>query len=192
VLTLCALVPWQLFSYALTQSSNSLVQDAEVLRKVYFPRLVLPMASVLAGLLDFGIALVVLIFVMAYHGIVPGAAALVLPLLALFALAAALAVGFWLSALNVRYRDVRYALPFIAQVWMFSTPIVYPLSLVPDDWRVVYGLNPMVGVIEGFRWALLGEAMPSLQVMGASMVATLSFLVGGLYYFRRLEASPPT
>jgi lipopolysaccharide transport system permease protein len=188
VLTMCALLPWQLFSYALTQSSNSLVQDADVLRKVYFPRLVLPVASVLAGMLDFTIALGVLCLVMAMYGIAPGPGLAVVPVLVLLLLAAALGAGFWLSALNVKYRDVRYALPFLAQAWMFSTPIAYPLSAVPPEWRVVYGLNPMVGVIEGFRWAFLREPAPSIALIGVSTAATLVMLVGGLFYFRRLES----
>lgn len=188
VLTMCALLPWQLFSYALTQSSNSLVQDAEVLRKVYFPRLVLPIASVIAGLLDFAIAFVVLGLVMAFYAIAPGPRVVAVPALVLLVVCAALSVGFWLSALNVRYRDVRYALPFLAQLWMFATPIAYPVSIVPEQWRPLYGLNPMVGVIEGFRWALLGEPAPSLALIGVSTAATAALLVGGLFYFRRLES----
>jgi lipopolysaccharide transport system permease protein len=188
VLTMCALLPWQLFSYALTQSSNSLVQDADVLRKVYFPRLVLPLASVLAGLLDFAIAFVALAFVMAWYGIVPGPGIVVLPALVLLVVCAALSIGFWLSALNVRYRDVRYAIPFLSQLWMFATPIAYPLAIVPEQWRPLYGLNPMVGVIEGFRWALLGEPAPPLLLIGVSTAATALLLAGGLFYFRRLES----
>lgn len=188
VLTMCALLPWQLFAFALTQSSNSLVQDADVLRKVYFPRLVLPIGSVLAGLVDFAIAFAVLVIVMAWYGIVPGPEVAILPLFVLLVIAAALAVGFWLSALNVRYRDVRYAIPFMAQIWMFATPIAYPISLVPQEWRAVYGLNPMVGVVEGFRWVLLGEPAPSPALIAISTVATLVLLVGGLFYFRRLES----
>lgn len=188
VMTMCALLPWQLFAYALTQSSNSLVQDADVLRKVYFPRLVLPFASVIAGLLDFCIASVVLVLVLAYFGITPGPTVLAVPLFVVLLLAAALAAGLWLSALNVKFRDVRYALPFLAQAWMFSSPIAYPLSAVPPQWQSMYGLNPMVGVVEGFRWALLGEPAPPVSLLAASTFATLVMLVGGLFYFRRLES----
>lgn len=188
VLTMCALLPWQLFAYALTQSSNSLVQDSDVLRKVYFPRLVLPFASVVAGLVDFGIAFAVLAGVLLIYGITPGPAIVAVPILVLLLLAAALAAGLWLSALNVKYRDVRYALPFLAQAWMFSTPIAYPLSAVPPHWRSLYGLNPMVGVVEGFRWALAGEPAPPVSLLAVSTIATLVMLIGGLFYFRRLES----
>jgi lipopolysaccharide transport system permease protein len=188
VLTVCALLPWQLFSYALTQSSNSLVQDAEVLRKVYFPRLVLPMASVIAGLLDFAVAFLVLLVVMAYYGLWPGPGIVALPLLLFMVIAAALTVGFWLSALNVQYRDVRYTIPFLERIWFFATPIAYPATLIPREWQTLYGLNPMVGVIEGFRWAFLNEPPPPFGMMAASLVATLLLLVAGLFYFRRLES----
>lgn len=181
-----ALLPWQLFAFALTQSSNSLVDNAPVLTKVYFPRLILPFASVLAGLVDFIIACVVLAGMMLYYGIVPGWEAMTLPLFTLLALAAALAVGLWLSALNVRYRDVRYTIPFLAQFWLFITPVAYSSTLVPKEWQVVYALNPMVGVIDGFRWALLGRTPPGPMVL-VSIIATALFLIGGLLYFRRAE-----
>src|SRR5262247_2778543 len=168
IFTFSALLPWQLFAFALTQSSNSLVDNAAVLTKVYFPRLILPFASVLAGLVDFAIACSVLAGMMLYYGIVPGWEAMTLPLFTLLALAAALAVGLWLSALNVRYRDVRYTIPFLAQFWMYASPIAYPVSLIPEKWRLLYSLNPLVGIVEGFRWALLGKESPDLRAMGMS------------------------
>ena len=186
IFTFSALLPWQLFAFALTQSSNSLVDNAPVLTKVYFPRLILPFASVLAGLVDFIIACVVLAGMMLYYGIVPGSEAMTLPLFTLLALAAALAVGLWLSALNVRYRDVRYTIPFLAQFWLFVTPVAYSSTLVPKEWQAVYALNPMVGVIDGFRWALLGRTPPGPMVL-VSIIATALFLIGGLLYFRRAE-----
>jgi lipopolysaccharide transport system permease protein len=184
---LCALLPWQLFSYALTQSSNSLVAEQRLITKVYFPRLIVPLSSVLAGLVDFGIAFVLLLGMMAWYGMAPGWAALTVPLFLLFAVATALAVGLWLAALNVQYRDFRYTIPFLAQLWMFVSPVAYPSSLVPEPWRPLYGLNPMAGVIEGFRWALLGRADPSWGLLGVSAAVVALLLVGGLFYFRRME-----
>lgn len=189
VSTLCALLPWQLFAYALTQSSNALVQDAHMITKVYFPRLILPLASVLAGLVDFAIAFAVLLAVMLYYGIVPGAALLALPALVTLSVVSALAVGFWLSAVNVKYRDVRYAIPFLAQLWLFATPVAYPSSIVPAEFRALYALNPLVGVIDGFRWALLGSQAPSPVMLVVSSLAAGALLVGGLFYFRRTERS---
>ena len=157
VFTLCALLPWQLFSHALTESSNSLVANERLISKVYFPRLLVPLAAVVGGLADFGVAFLLLLAVMVFYGVTPGIAVLALPLLVLFAIATAFAVGLWLSALNVQYRDVRYTLVFATQLWMFATPVAYSASLVPEGWRALYGLNPMVGVVEGFRWALLNR-----------------------------------
>jgi lipopolysaccharide transport system permease protein len=187
VFAFCALLPWQLFAFALTQSSNSLVQDAQVLTKVYFPRLIIPFGSVVAGLVDFAIAFVVLIGMMLYFDIVPSLAMLTLPLFILLALAAALAVGLWLSALNVKYRDVRYTTTFLAQFWLFVTPVAYSSSLVPPHWQAVYAVNPMVGVVEGFRWALLGKSAPPGAMLVVSVAATAILLTGGLFYFRRME-----
>lgn len=187
VFTLGALLPWQLFVYALTQSSNCLVHDADVLKKVYFPRLIMPIASVMAGLVDFAIAFGVLLLVMLYYQVAPTAAILMLPLFVLLVILAALAVGFWLSALNVKYRDVRYVIPFLAQVWMFASPVAYSSSLVEGQWKWVYGLNPMVGVIDGFRWVLLGTDPPHLGSLATSTLATLLLLMGGLFFFRRTE-----
>lgn len=185
VFALAGLLPWQLFSYALTQSSNSLVQDAHVLTKVYFPRLILPIASVMAGLVDFAIAFAVVIAVMVYYGITPGPAVVVLPVFSVLALLSALAVGIWLSVLNVRYRDVRYAIPFLTQLWFYSTPVAYPSSLVPAPWGALFALNPMVGVVDGFRWALVGQAPPALAAIVVSSGAAAVLLVGGLFYFSR-------
>lgn len=188
VYTMCALLPWQLFAFALTQSSSSLVQDADVLRKVYFPRLLLPMASVVAGLVDFVIAFAVLLAVMAYYGVLHASPALVaLPALIVLVLLSALAVGILLSAINVKYRDVRHVMPFLSQLWFFATPVAYSTSLVDDRWRTLYGLNPMVGVIGGFRWALLDQPPPSLDTMAASIAATVVLLFVSLLYFRRVE-----
>lgn len=183
----CGLLPWQLFAYALTESSNSLIANERLITKVYFPRLIVPLATTLAGLADFAIAFVLLIGLIVFYGIAPTWAVLAVPLLVLFAVCAALAAGLWLSALNVQYRDVRYVLPFLTQIGLFLTPVAYPGSVVPGPWRMVYALNPMVGVVEGFRWALLGSHEPpwATMALSAGMVALL--LIGGLYYFRRVE-----
>src|SRR5947207_378757 len=154
----CALLPWQLFAHALTESSNSLVANERLITKVYFPRLVIPISAVLGGLLDFAIAFVILLLMMAYYGVRPTWAIVTLPAFLLLAMLTALGVGLWLSALNVKYRDVRYTITFLTQFWMFATPVAYPASIVPARWRVFYGLNPMAGVVEGFRWAMLGKS----------------------------------
>jgi len=183
----CALLPWQLFSHAMMESGNSLVANQNLITKVYFPRLVIPLSAVLAGLVDFGIAFLVLLGMMAYYGMAPTMAVVTLPLFILLAIATALAVGLWLSALNVQYRDVRYTIPFLTQFWLLATPIAYPSSLVPEGWRVLYGLNPMAGVVEGFRWALLGTANAPGRMLAVSVAVVLAFLIGGLYYFRSME-----
>jgi lipopolysaccharide transport system permease protein len=182
-----ALLPWQLFAYALNQSSNSLVANSHLIQKVYFPRLIIPIAAVASGLVDFVLAFVVLLGMMFYYGIVPSSAIVTLPLFILFAIATALAVGLWLSALNVEYRDVRYTIPFLTQFWLFVTPVAYPSSLIPKPWRALYGLNPMAGVVEGFRWVLLGASGGTGPLMLVSVLAVLALLVGGLMYFRRME-----
>jgi lipopolysaccharide transport system permease protein len=186
--TLCALLPWQLFQYSLSQSSNSLVKSESLIKKVYFPRLVIPIAAVIDGMVDFGVALLLLIAMMFFYGFTPTLNIVFLPLFVLLATLAALSVGVWLSALNVKYRDVRYTVPFLTQLWMFATPVAYSSSIVPEKWRWAYGLNPMVGVVEGFRWALLGRGSPlSTSTYGAvGGVAVLLFF--GLAYFRRMEA----
>lgn len=182
-----ALVPWTYFATSLSQASNSLVQQERLLAKVYFPRLLVPMASVLAKLVDFGIAFLVLLGMMVAYGRVPTAAVWTLPLFVLLATATALAVALWFSALNVQYRDVRYAIPFLIQVWLFASPIAYSSNLVPERWRVFYGLNPMVGVVEGFRWALLGTGQTPGPLLAVSTLVVFGLLIGGLYYFRRME-----
>jgi lipopolysaccharide transport system permease protein len=184
---LVGLLPWQLFAFALTQSSQSLVAEQRLITKVYFPRLIVPLASVLSGLADFLVAFVLVLVMMALNAVLPTWNLLAVPLLVLFAVLTALAVGLWLAALNVRYRDVRYAVPFLTQVWMFATPVAYPSSLVPSAYRPLYGLNPMAGVVEGFRWALLGLGEPPAALMSVSVLTVLALLVGGMYYFRRLE-----
>ena len=187
VFTFCALLPWQLFSFALTEASNSVVAQQRLLTKVYFPRLLMPLASVCVGLADFAIAFVMLLLMMAYYGIAPGLAALTIPLWTILAMATALGIGLWLAALNVRYRDIRYTVPFLTQVWMYGTPVAYASSLVPPAWRSLYALNPMVGVIEGFRWALLGQATTAATVLPISLIMVTVLLVSGLFYFRRTE-----
>jgi lipopolysaccharide transport system permease protein len=187
IFSFAALVPWTYFANALTQASNSLVDHERLITKVYFPRLLLPLASVLAGLVDFGIAFVVLLGLGIHFGLTPGIRVLVVPLLVLLVAATALGAGLWLSALNVQYRDVRYVTPFIIQFWLFITPVAYPSSLIPDRWRAVYGINPMAGVVEGFRWALLGSGSSLAPVITSSIITIVVVLTGGLYYFRRME-----
>lgn len=189
VFTFAALLPWQLFSSALTNSANSIVGSSGLISKVYFPRLVVPIASVAATLVDFSISFVVLIGLMAWYGILPGMAVLALPLFVILALGTALAVGLWASALNVRYRDVQYVMPFVVQFWLFASPVAYPTSLITSPlWRAVYGLNPMAGIIQGFRWALLGSPAPTLLMVPAGVVSLL-LLAGGFFYFKRTETS---
>ena len=182
-----ALVPWTFFANGLSQSSNSLVGSAELITKVYFPRLIIPVSSILSGLIDFVIAFAVFILMALYYGISPSISIIVLPFLLLLGFITALGVGLWLSALNVRFRDVRYIIPFLTQFWLFATPIAYPSSLLSEPWRTVYGMNPMVGVVEGFRWALLGtETAPGAMIIVSSLVA-VCLLVSGVFYFKRVE-----
>jgi lipopolysaccharide transport system permease protein len=182
-----ALVPWTFFAGGLSQSANSLVGSANLIKKVYFPRLAIPVATVLSEGVDFAIAFGMLIVLMLYFGIAPTANVVWLPLLLLLAVTTSLGVGLWLAALNVQFRDVRYVVPFVTQFWMFATPIVYPSSLLSEKWRAVYALNPMVGVVEGFRWALLGTQTAPGPMMLASSAAALAILVSGAFYFRRME-----
>jgi lipopolysaccharide transport system permease protein len=182
-----ALVPWQLFAYALTESTNSVVMNERLITKVYFPRLVVPLASVLAGLMDFMIAFTLVIGMMAWYHVKPTWAVLTLPGFIVFAMATAFGVGLWLSALNVQYRDVRHTLAFIVQFWLFASPVAYPSTLVPARWRPLYGLNPMAGVIEGFRWALLGKASAPGPMLAVSVLVVAIVLIGGLFYYRRME-----
>jgi lipopolysaccharide transport system permease protein len=189
IFSYAALVPWTFFANALSQSSNSLVASANLIRKVYFPRLVVPLSSVISGVVDFALAFVVLLGMMLFYGMFPTVHVVWLPLLLLLALATALGVGLWLSALNVRFRDVRYTVPFLTQFWLFATPIAYPSSLLSEPWRTLYGVNPMVGVVEGFRWALLGTETAPGPIIAVSSLVTAGLLVGGAFYFRRMEKS---
>lgn len=182
-----ALLPWQFFAKALTEASTSLVVNERVITKVYFPRLLVPTAVVLAGLLDFGIAFLILLGMMVLYGIMPSWAVLAVPFFLVLAVMTALGVSFWLSALDVEYRDIRYMLPFLTQLWLFATPVVYPSTMVPQAWRAFYGLNPMVGVIEGFRWALLRSTPPDPGMVLVSGGTMILLLLGGLVYFRRME-----
>jgi lipopolysaccharide transport system permease protein len=187
IFSFAALVPWTFFANGLTQSSNSLVSSSNLITKVYFPRLVIPISAVISGVVDFALAFVVLIVMMAYYHVAPTWNAFLLPVFLLLAFITSLGVGLWLSALNVEYRDVRYVLPFVVQFWMFATPIAYPSTLLHEPWRTIYGVNPMVGVIEGFRWALLGTHTTPGPMVGVSIFASLVILVGGAFYFRRME-----
>jgi lipopolysaccharide transport system permease protein len=187
IFTFAALLPWQLFANSLTASGNSLVNNQSLLAKVFFPRLLVPLSAVFVGLVDFSLSLVVLGGMMFYYGIYPTLSVLTLPLFILLALVTALAVGLWLSTLSVHYRDVQLTIPFLTQFWLFATPIAYPSSLLPEQWRVLYGLNPMVGVIEGFRWALLDHANPFNASFVASILVIIGLLVGGVIFFRRME-----
>ncbi len=184
-----ALVPWTFFSNGLTQSGNSLIQSAGMLKKVYFPRLIVPISSILSGVVDFLFAFLVLIGLMFWYGIVPTANVVWLPFLLLLAFGTALGVGLWLSAMNVQFRDVRYTTPFLAQFWLFATPIAYPSSLLSEPWRTIYGINPMVGVVEGFRWALLGTATAPGPLIIVSALTMLTILITGMFYFRRMEST---
>ena len=182
-----ALVPWTFFANGLNQSANSLVGGANLIKKVYFPRLTIPIASILSGLVDFILAFVVLLGMMLAYGVIPTFHILWFPLFLLLALTTSLGVGLWLSAMNVQFRDVRYTVPFLTQFWLFATPIAYPSSLLSEPWRTLYGINPMVGVVEGFRWALLGaKTVPGPLIIVSSLVA-LTLLVSGAFYFRRME-----
>jgi lipopolysaccharide transport system permease protein len=187
VFSYAALLPWQLFSGALTRSGSSLVGNATLLTKVYFPRLIIPLSASMSGLIDFSISFVVLLGLMLYYGILPTWAILWLPLLVILVLVTALSVGLWLSAFNVQYRDVQHIIPFIIQAWMYGSPVVYSIELIPaGSWRIIYGLNPLTGVIQSFRWALLG-ANPPDELMVVSIGVVTILLVTGLYYFRRME-----
>jgi lipopolysaccharide transport system permease protein len=184
-----ALLPWQLFAGSLAASGNSLVGNQQLITKVYFPRLIVPVSAVLVGLVDFALSFVILLAMMAYYGIYPTAAVLSLPCFVLLAVATALAVGLWLATLNVQYRDVQYTIPFLTQFWLFITPIAYPSSMVPEQWRTLYSLNPMVGVVDGFRWALLGQTTKPDATIFLSILVTGVLLLSGLYYFRRMETT---
>jgi len=187
IFSFAALVPWTFFANGLGQSSNSLVGSSNLITKVYFPRLVVPLAAVLSGVVDFVLAFLVLLGMMFFFGIVPTVNALWLPLLFLLALITSLGVGLWFSALNVEFRDVRYLVTFVTQLWLFATPIAYPSSMLPEPWRTIYGLNPMAGVVEGFRWALLGTNSAPGPIIAVSSTAAVVILITGAFYFRRME-----
>ncbi|MDH7491644.1 MAG: ABC transporter permease [Methanolinea sp.] len=184
--SLAALLPWTLFAEGLSRSTLSMVQNQNILTKVYFPRLIMPLSGILSPLVDFCVSFSILVVMMAYYGFMPTVNVIFLPLFILFAVLTSLSVGIWLSALNVMYRDFQYTVPFLVQIWLYASPVVYPSSLLPEKWQVLYGLNPMAGVIEGFRWALLGTNPPG-AMMGVSLAVVLALLVAGIFYFRRVE-----
>jgi homopolymeric O-antigen transport system permease protein len=184
--TFAALLPWQLFAGGITGASNSLIGSSGLLTKVYFPRLVIPVAAVTGALVDFAIAFCILLGMMVWYGATPPVAVLLLPLFVLLALVTAFAAGLWLSALNVKYRDVRYAMPFLMQFWLLASPVAYSASLVPAKWQFLYGLNPLVTTVQGFRWAIVGATAPSMFLL-PSIVSALVMLISGLVYFRRME-----
>jgi len=186
---LAALLPWMYFAGALHNATNSVVEQRGVITKVYFPRLVLPLAAVVSGLLDFALGFVLFLFLMLLYHATPGRAVLLFPAFLLLAVATALGAGLWFSALNAIYRDVRYVVPFLVQFWMFASPVAYPSSLVPIKWRWLYGLNPMAGVIEGFRWALTGKGQPPSLMLVASAGAVVLVLISGMFFFRKMEAT---
>ena len=189
VFAYAALLPWNFFATALTRAGSSLVNDASLITRVYFPRVLLPVSAVLSATLDFGIAFIILLAMMGWYGIVPGVALLTLPLFLLLAFITALGCGLWLSALNVRYRDIGYAIPFLIQIWLFITPVAYPSSIVPERWRGLYGLNPMAGVVEGFRWALLDTAAAPGGTIAVSTAVVAVLFLGGVVWFRRMDHS---
>lgn len=182
-----ALVPWTFFANGISQSSNSLVGGANLIKKVYFPRLVMPISGVISGVIDFVLAFIVLLGMMLYYNVFPSLNIIWLPLLFLLSFITSLGVGFWFSAMNVQFRDVRYAVPFLTQFWLFATPIAYPSSLLSEPWRTLYGINPMVGVVEGFRWALLSTDTAPGPIIVVSTLVALVIMISGAYYFRRME-----
>jgi lipopolysaccharide transport system permease protein len=186
---LAGLVPWLFFMNGLSHGANSLVENEKLIKKVFFPRMVVPVSSVLAGLIDFAIASLLLVAAMIYYQIAPTVDVIFLPLFVLLSVVAAMGVALWLSALNVQFRDVRYVVPFLGQVWMFATPIAYPSSLLDESWRLIYALNPMVGVVEGFRWTLLGAGDAPLGIFAVSAAVAVALLVSGAFFFRRVERS---
>jgi lipopolysaccharide transport system permease protein len=181
-----ALLPWTLFAEGITRSTSSMITNSNIMTKVYFPRLAMPVSGILSPLVDFAVAFVILIGMMLYYGFIPTINIIWLPAFILLALATSLGVGLWLSALNVQYRDFQYTVPFIIQIWLYSSPVVYASSLVPEKYKLIYGLNPMAGVIEGFRWILLGTDPPSSVIL-VSILMVAVILISGAYYFRRME-----
>jgi homopolymeric O-antigen transport system permease protein len=189
IFAFAALVPWTFFAQGLSQAANSLVGSSNLIKKVYFPRLVMPIAAVLSGVIDLVLAFAVLLGMMLFYGIGLSVKILILPLFMLLATVTSLGVALWLSALNVAFRDVRYVVPFLIQFWLFATPIAYPSTLLSEPWRTIYGINPMVGVVEGFRWALLGTTTAPGPIALVSTLVAVAILIGGAYYFRRLETT---
>lgn len=181
------LLPWQLFSRTISESTNSLVTNQRLITRVYFPRIIVPLSTTLAAIVDFMVSSVLLVILMLIYGVVPGPAAIWLPAFVLLMLITSLGVGFWLSALNVEYRDVMYIVPFLNQFWLFLTPVVYPSTLIPEKWRILYGLNPMAGVVEGFRWALLGTGDGPSPMLAVSIIVALFLFVSGIIWFRWRE-----
>ncbi len=186
-----ALLPWEYFSQAISRSGVSVVNDANLIRKIYFPRLIIPLAAVVTPLADFCLSFLILLGMMLWFHVIPTWGMMALPLFLLMALLTALSAGLWLSALNVRYRDIRYTIPFLTQLWMYASPIAYPVSLIPEKWRLLYSLNPLAGVVEGFRWALLGKESPDFSIMAVSAVVVLVVLLGGLVYFKKMAQTFP-
>lgn len=189
VFAFAALLPWLLFSRAITDSSNSLVADQRLITRVYFPRIIVPTASIVGAAVDFGIALILFLGIMLFYGVTPSANIVFFPFFLLLMMITALGVGYWLSALNIEYRDVAYALPFLAQIWMFLSPVVYPSSMVPEKYRILYGLNPMAGVVEGFRWSFLGVGPGPSPLLAASTLISLILFFTGIMWFRGREGS---
>ena len=187
IFSFAALVPWTFFANGLAKSSQSLVNESNLIKKVYFPRLVIPLSAVMSSGVDFILAFIVLLVMMFFYGIVPTLALLWLPAFLLLAISTSLGVGLWLTAMNVQFRDVRYTVPFLVQAWMFATPIAYPSSLLSEPWKTIYGINPMAGVIEGFRWALLGTNTVPGPIILISCIVSILMLISGAYYFRRME-----
>jgi lipopolysaccharide transport system permease protein len=182
-----ALLPWTYFARSLSASSDSLVGSTNLVSKVYFPRLILPLTGVMVGLVDFAVAFLLLIGMMFWYGFSPNWGVVLLPVFIFLSLLTALGTGLWLTSLNVKFRDVKFVVPFFTQIWMYASPIIYPSSLIPEKFRALYGLNPMVGIIEGFRWALIGQAAPDWTMMAVSCLVVLGLLVSGLLYFRNME-----
>jgi lipopolysaccharide transport system permease protein len=187
IFTFAALLPWYYFASSLTRVTGSVVAEAHLISKIYFPRLIVPLSGVASGLVDFAISFCVLLAMMVWFGLFPTWRVLALPAFLLLVAATALGVGLWLSALNVRYRDIGHVMPFVIQCWFFASPVIYPVTMVPEKWRLLYSLNPIVGVLEGFRWALLGKAPPDISILGISAAAVVTLLVGGAFYFKRVE-----
>jgi len=187
IFSYAALVPWSFFANGLNQASNSLVGNSNLINKVYFPRMTMPIASVLGGIVDFALAFIMLIGMMFYYGMVPTVNVVWLPFFLMLAFVTSLGVSLWLSAMYVQFRDVRHIIPFLTQIWLFATPIAYPSSLLSEPWRTLYGINPMAGVVEGFRWALLGTKTAPGSIIIVSSLVGLGLLLSGAFYFRRME-----